>query len=103
MSPGTRFQAAESEHVTASEAAALRVAEFSGTHAARILDALRQRGKLTVDGIARATRIPAHAVGKRLSELERNGLARPARQDGEAALETQPGRSGRQQRVWEIA
>lgn len=97
-----RTLARRSDPIT-SHAAALRVSEFSGGHKERIVLALQRRGPMNVDGIARATRIQAHAVGKRVTELAFEGVIRPKRVEGESVLATAPGRSGRQQRVWESA
>ncbi len=75
-----------------SKSAAARVAEFASHHHTRILAALLE-GSGTVYAIAERTGIDAHAVGKRVGELARQGLIETA---GEG---TSP--SGRACRVWQ--
>lgn len=80
-----------------SHAAAARVAEFRATHAQRILRCLSYHGPLTVDQIAERTGMQSQAVNKRLPELERAGLAAPAKD------RLRPSASGRMARVWGVA
>jgi predicted Rossmann fold nucleotide-binding protein DprA/Smf involved in DNA uptake len=77
-----------------SHAAAARVAEFAAGQHAQIIEALRQ-GPATVYGIAERTGIEAHAVGKRVPELAREGLIAETGK-------TEPSPSGRQCRLWKV-
>jgi len=63
-------------------------------HAARILAALRRYGPMTVDEIARFTKLASQQINKRLPELERAGHAKPTGHE-------RPSNSGRDERVWE--
>lgn len=76
--------------------AAARVKEFQSSHQHRILAAIQDLGEATVDEVARKCAIAAHAVGKRIPELERAGqiVATGAERAGD---------SGRLQRVWRSA
>lgn len=86
-----------------SKAAALRVAEFVESHHTIILDALRTRpAGLTVHEIAELCPLAAHAVGKRISELESLGLIAPAVSTGTNAQLTRRSPSGRPARVWRL-
>lgn len=76
--------------------AAARVVEFQSSHQHRILAAIEDLGEATVDEIASQCEIAAHAVGKRLPELERAGQII-------ATGAERPGDSGRLQRVWRRA
>lgn len=76
-----------------SHAAAARVAEFSGSHRAQVLEALKRYGPLTVDQIATRTKLQSQQVNKRTIECQRLGLAEPT---GEERLSA----SGRPERVW---
>jgi predicted ArsR family transcriptional regulator len=73
-----------------------------------IMAALRKQGRrgATVHEIAALCRLDAHAVGKRMAELERAKLARVMRKradDGMPGDEvTRASPSGRQARVWEL-
>lgn len=79
-----------------SHAAAARVAEFSAGHHAAILAALRGMPcGGTVYEIASAVEIPAHAIGKRMIELQRDGKVR------DTGL-TSPSPSNRPCRVWKV-
>lgn len=90
--PAARVLARREDPAT-SHAAAARVSEFASSHQHRILAAIQDLGDATVDEIARHCEIQAHAVGKRLIELQR------ARQIVPTGTE-RPGDSGRLQRVW---
>lgn len=76
--------------------AASRVSEFQSSHQHRVLAAIQDLGEATVDEIARKCGIPAHAVGKRIPELERLGQI-------VATGAERPGDSGRLQRIWRAA
>lgn len=83
-----------------SHAAAARVKEFASKHQAQILAALdKHPAGLTVHEIAAFCQIDAHAVGKRMNELQRDGrvYVRPGNSGGEM---TRTSPSGRQARVW---
>lgn len=59
-----------------SKAAAASAVEFVPDHHAVIVDVMRKHGKngLTVHEIATFCRLDAHAIGKRVGELERSGI-----------------------------
>lgn len=76
-----------------SHQAAARVQEFSGAQHVLILSALHRPG--TVYDIAKRTGIPAHAVGKRMHELEKGGKVAWT-----GATAKSP--SGRDCRVWAV-
>jgi DNA-binding MarR family transcriptional regulator len=90
-----------------SQDAAGRVAEFASDHHAIILATLRKHGGSTVNEVATYCKLDAHAVGKRMNELERAGLARCVMDAGKGGHCGQPltrmTPSGRQARVWEAA
>lgn len=88
----SRHLARKSDPQTSHQAAA-RVHEFAGGHREQILACLKRHGSLTVDEIAKRTRLQSQAINKRLPELERAGLARPT---GGTRLSA----SGRPERVW---
>jgi predicted ArsR family transcriptional regulator len=81
-----------------SRAAAARVHEFSGSHKKRIVAALDELGDGTVYEIAALTGIDAHAVGKRIKELEEAKVIECPVIDGEELTRKTP--SGRNARVW---
>ena len=86
---------------TTSKLAAQRVPEVAASHHPQILAALKRAGRrgMTVYEIAALCRIGAHAVGKRMSELDQLGHAEVLTgEDGQAATRTTP--SGRSARVW---
>lgn len=79
--------------------AAARVSEFAKRHRELILQVLTMHpAGMTVHEIASMCRLDAHAVGKRVSELERDGEIEVAR-DLMGEL-TRPTPSGRLARVW---
>lgn len=87
-----------------SKAAAAAVEQFGGKHHQVILDALRQRGRhgLTFHEIAACCSLDPHAVGRRLGELQRAGLARVLLDNaGNERMRDTP--SGRAARVWGLA
>lgn len=83
-----------------SHAAAASVGEFAHEHREQILRAMPLPPEnRTVHEIAAACRLDAHAVGKRMAELERASLVRVAVDVfGEV---TRPSPSGRPARAWE--
>ena len=81
-----------------SHAAAARVNEFAANHHAVIVLALKDHGPMTVHEISAKCGIDAHAVGKRMNELEQLGAAKVLWANG--SMLTKPGPSGRQARVW---
>lgn len=78
-----------------SQEAASRVSNFAAGHYAGIRCAL-VIGPATIYEIAARTGLDHVAVARRLSEMERAGIAEPT-------TETRPGPTGRQCRVWRIA
>lgn len=78
-----------------SQLAASRVSNFAAGHYAGIRTALLI-GPATIYEIAARTGLDHVAVARRLSEMERAGIAAPTN-------ETRPGPTGRQCRVWGIA
>lgn len=76
-----------------SHSAAARVREFRARHADIILEALRQFGPMTVDEIAKRTRLQSQQINKRTPELARAGLAR-------ADAGVRGSASGRPERIW---
>lgn len=60
-----------------SHAAAARVREFASGHIAIILNCLQRHGPATADEIAGRVGLLSHQVNKRLSDCQREGLARP--------------------------
>lgn len=84
---------------TTSHQAARRVSEFARQHHQQIVGVLGHHPEgLTVHEIAAMCRLDAHAVGKRMSELERDGQIEQARDlMGDV---TRPSPSGRPARVW---
>lgn len=83
-----------SDPVTSKQAAA-QAKDLAAQHKILILGALR-RGAAGVDRIALVTNIEAHAVGKRMAELQRAGAIVLT---GLTVLST----SGRAQREWKLA
>lgn len=73
--------------------AAARQLDFAFELCSIILMCLKRR-RGTYEEIARRSHLRPDQVWRRLSDLERAGLARPT-------TETRAGSSGRQQRVWE--
>lgn len=90
--PEPRTLARRSDPST-SHAAAARVQEFSGSHRAQVLEALKRYGPLTVDQIATRTKLQSQQVNKRTFEMQRLGLIDVT---GEERLSA----SGRLERVW---
>ena len=90
-----------------SHAAAATVAEFAGAQHEVILGVLSKRKDATVHEIATFCRMDAHAVGKRMNELQRAGKIRCVMDAGNGGVcgvpLTRPSPSGRQARVWELA
>lgn len=82
-----------------SKAAALLVKEFAADQHSIILKVLREHGPCTAHEIATYCRLEAHAVGKRLGELESAGRIRVVL-DGSGKAMTRATPSGRQARVW---
>lgn len=76
-----------------SHAAAEQVEAFALSHEMRILKSLLDHGAMTVDEIARHTRLQSHQINKRLPELERKGLAQPT-------TSQKLSNSGRMERIW---
>lgn len=83
-----------------SKAAAGRVREFAQAHRDQILQALRDHPEgLTVHEIASFTRMDAHAVGKRMNELQADAMVYVAIDVfGQEVTRKSP--SGRAARVW---
>ncbi len=73
--------------------AGIRAAEFRDIHHAQIIAVLRQ-GPKGKDGIASAAGLDGHAVGRRMSELQRAGKVRPTGSLVKSA-------SNRNEREWE--
>jgi hypothetical protein len=82
-----------------SHAAADRVKEFAAGQHETILKVLRDHGPCTAHEIATYCRLEAHAVGKRLGELETAARIRVVL-DGSGKAMTRSTPSGRQARVW---
>lgn len=84
-----------------SHSAAARVREFAKQHRDQIMGVLKQHSVgLTVHEIASLCRLDAHAIGKRMAELERDGEVEVVRDVfGEV---TRPSPSGRAARVWRV-
>lgn len=78
-----------------SHAAAARADEMRGDHHARILAALKDIGPAGKDRIGKRVGLSGVAVARRLSELEREGLARPTG-------DTEPSETGRAERRWRV-
>lgn len=79
-----------------SHEAAERVREFAAGHCAMILQSLIDHGPMICDEIARHTGLLSHQINKRVTDLERQGLA-------STTGETRSSDSGRQARVWRAA
>ncbi len=77
-----------------SRAAAARAGEFGSDHHAKIIGSLLTQGPATIYELADRTKLDHVAVARRMSELEKLGVARPT-QDMRASP------SGRACRVWE--
>lgn len=87
-----------------SHAAARRVSEFAKQHHAQILGALSQHpAGLTVHEIAGMCRLDAHAVGKRMNELEKAGQVYVFTDVMTHEPMTRKGPTGRLARVWGIS
>lgn len=97
---GLANRLARSTDPETSKIAARRVGEFNADHKERILEALTKYEGLNIHEIARMTGIDAHAVGKRMSELEALGDVEVAT-DPDGKDLTRPGPSGRPARVWQ--
>ncbi|MEY4345264.1 MAG: hypothetical protein RL032_1096 [Pseudomonadota bacterium] len=76
-----------------SHAAAHQAKDLAQDHQRAILAALDAHGPMGKDQIGERTLLTGHAVGKRLPELQRMGLAAPT---GRRV----PSASGRQEREW---
>lgn len=99
---------ARTSNPTTSKLAATSVVHFAGEHHAAIVQVLRERGAhgLTVHEIATFCRLDAHAIGKRMAELEAEKIVEVVRQrDANMILRdvTRKTPSGRQARVWKLA
>jgi hypothetical protein len=93
---------ARSTDPATSKEAAGRVKEFANNHQAQILAVLRDHPfGLTVHEIAAFTRLDAHAIGKRMAELQSVGAVGVVRNLWDLEV-TRTSPSGRQARVWEI-
>ena len=85
-----------------SKDAAGRVRDFAHAHREQILNALRDHAEgLTVHEIASYTRLDAHAIGKRMNELEAAGLVYVV-VDVFGSEMTRKSPSGRAARVWQL-
>ena len=92
IQPRARATDPATSHAAAASMCGLPLAEQHG----RILFALQFGGPGTVYDLAfRCIGMPAHAIGKRLSELEAAGRIEPTG-------ETREGPSGRACRVWRV-
>jgi len=80
-----------------SREAALQAVNLAVRHRALIWHALRKRGRMGRFALAEATGLDPVAVGRRMSELVRQGLVEVV----EDYYETTP--SGRQGSVWRVA
>ena len=90
-----------------SHAAAATVSDFAGAQHEVIVGVLAKRKDATVHEIATFCRIDAHAVGKRMNELQRAGKIRCVMDKGSNGMVggaplTRLSPSGRQARVWEL-
>ena len=92
---------ARRDNPATSHQAAAHVHEFAGGHNDIILAVLHERGPCTAHEIAAHCELEAHAIGKRLNEIERRNLARVLMCDGVEITRKTP--SGRAARVWEAA
>lgn len=77
-----------------SHQAAAQARELAARHHRIIVDCLKAHGPLGKDGIAVRTSITGVAVCRRLTELERAGLARPTGRNVQST-------AGRAEREWE--
>jgi hypothetical protein len=77
-----------------SHAAAAEAKELQADHHALIVAVLKRSGPLGVDGIAARCGLTGHAAGKRMKELERQGLIELT---GRKVAST----SGRMEREWQ--
>lgn len=77
-----------------SKDAAQRARELAASHCQKILDALKAKGPMGVDRIARATGLERQQVNKRLPDLQKQGFADVL--PGQTELSD----SGRPQRIW---
>lgn len=90
---------ARTENPETSHAAARTVRQFAADHHDRIVAVLRQHpAGLTVHEIAAFCSLDAHAIGKRMNELERADRAAVVINLFGEVTRTSP--SGRQARVW---
>lgn len=79
-----------------SHAAAARVGEFTQAHMAIIRASLLGDGPGTYEEVARRTGLRPDQVWRRLSDMDRRGLAAPTG-------DYRPGSAGRLQRIWRAA
>lgn len=89
--PGARASDPITSHLAASQAK-----ELAAVQHRIIVEVLSLSGPLGKDGIAARTHLTGHAVGKRMSELERFGMA-------VTTGRTVPSTSGRAEREWRAA
>ncbi len=89
---------ARRENPKTSKDAAERVRQFAQHHLELILAAIRGTDGLTVHEIADLIDLDAHAVGKRMAELQHDGLVYVVHHNGLSVTRQSP--SGRQARVW---
>jgi predicted ArsR family transcriptional regulator len=87
---------------TTSKLAAMTVANFATAHHAAIVQALKEHGArgLTVHEIAAFCRLDAHAIGKRMNELQAGQVIETRVGPGGWDLLTRKSPSGRAARVW---
>jgi hypothetical protein len=79
-----------------SKAAASSIGNFADNHCRLIYEAIRQFGPMGKTRIAQKAGIDHVAVGKRLPDLQRCGVAHPTDK-------TEKSGSGRQERIWALA
>jgi hypothetical protein len=79
-----------------SKAAARSIGNFADNHCRLIYEAIRQFGPMGKTRIAQKAGIDHVAVGKRLPDLQRCGVAYPTDK-------TEKSGSGRQERIWRLA
>lgn len=93
---------ARRDNPTTSHQAAERVRDFAAEHHETIRRVLKLRGTngLTVHEIAAFCALDAHAIGKRMAELEAAGEVETRVVPGTGAVQTRKTPSGRAARVW---
>jgi len=65
-----------------SHVAAMRARNFADTHANRIVEALKEHGRMSAQGIAGMTGLSVEQVDRRTVELQRKGLIAVVQLDG---------------------